>query len=35
VDVLGSEHDIEPAVDVDDIAFAERRGDDLHGKLSL
>jgi hypothetical protein len=35
VDVLGGENHIELAVHVDDVAFAERRGDDLHGKLSL
>ena len=35
VDVLGGENDIELAVEVDDVAFAERRGDDLHGMRSL
>ena len=33
MDILGSDDDSELAVDFDDIAFAERAGDDFHGFL--
>ena len=35
MDVLGEKDDIELAVLVDDIAFAKRTGDDLHGRTFL
>jgi hypothetical protein len=34
MEALGVEHDVELAVDVDDIALAERTGDDFHGEVS-
>jgi hypothetical protein len=33
MDILGSDDNSELAVDFDDIAFAERAGDDFHGFL--
>ncbi len=35
VDVLGAQDDVELAVLFDDVALAERAGDDLHGDVSL
>jgi hypothetical protein len=34
MDVLGCHNDPEFAVDFDDIAFAQRAGDDFHGSLN-
>ena len=34
VEALGIENDVELAVEIDDIAFAERAGDDFHGEFS-
>jgi hypothetical protein len=31
VEAFGAEDDVELAVEIDDIAFAERAGDDSHG----
>jgi hypothetical protein len=33
MDILGGDDNSELAVDLDDIAFAERTGDDFHGFL--
>jgi hypothetical protein len=33
MDILGSDDNSELAIDFDDIAFAERAGDDFHGFL--
>src|SRR6185503_21053125 len=33
MDILGAQHDIEPTIHVDDIAFSQRAGDDSHGSL--
>jgi hypothetical protein len=34
VEALGAEHDVELSVDFNDIALAERAGDDFHGEFS-
>src|SRR5262249_46495444 len=35
VEALGVEHDVELAVEIDDVALAERRGDDSHVNSSV